>query len=240
MADPSPQRPLRPLPLAGSLLALGLGLAFVYVAISVATQGTGADLPSGADVLEGTIAEGESVRVPAGAPVRYGDLIVTDPGASRAVDHHWSTPVGEAEVVVDTDDGPRTLTLPPARDWKGPVEETKLEVDSLIGIPIVQEHPEIGERQGPPYLLIVRGVRTGDPIVAKTRGAEVVELYLGDRPTLEAFFEQREAMRWPMVGLMAIVGLTSLLLAFVAFRKARGVGEEAEATETTDDDAEVA
>ncbi len=137
------------------------------------------------------------------------------------MDHHWSSPVGDAEVEVDTDDGPRTLTLPPARDWKGPVDEAKQEVDSLVGIPIVDEHPEITERQGPPYLLIVRGVRTGDAIVAKTRGDEVVELYLGDRATLEAFFEQREAMRWPMVGLMAIVGLTSLLLSFFAFRKAR-------------------
>jgi hypothetical protein len=213
--------PIRPLPLIGSLVSLALGGAFAYVAVSVAVEGTGATLPSGGDLLEGTIAEGESVRVPAGAPVRYGDLIVTAPGASRAVDHHWSTPVGEPEVLVDTAEGQRTLSLPPARDWKGPVEESKLEVDSLIGIPIVEEHPEIAERQGPPYLLIVRGVRTGDDIVAKVEGDEVVELYLGDRPTLEAFFEQREAMRWPMVGLMAIVGLTSLLLSFFAFRKAR-------------------
>lgn len=231
--------PPRPLPFAGSLIALALGGAFVYVAISVATQGTGAALPSGPDVIEGTIGEGESVRVPAGAPVRYGDLIVTDPGASRAVDHHWSTPVGEAELVVDTSDGPRTLTLPPARDWKGPVPETKEQVDSLIGIPIVSEHPEIGDRQGPPYLLIVRGVRTGDPVVAKAEGDQVVELYLGDRPTLEAFFDQREAMRWPMVGLMAIVGLTSLLLAFFAFRKATSpevVESEVEEEPEDDDD----
>lgn len=216
---------LRPLPLVGSLVSLVAGGAFLYVSVSVAVEGTGAELPTGANVIEGTIAEGQSVRVPAGAPVRYGDLIVTAPSASRAVDHHWSTPVGEADVLVDTADGQRTLTLPPARDWKGPVEEAKQEVDSLIGIPIVEEHPDIAERQGPPYLLIVRGVRTGDPIVAKTDGDEVVELYLGERAQLEAFFAQREAMRWPMVGLMAIVGLTSLLLSFFAFRKARGVGE---------------
>jgi len=226
---------LRPLPLVGSLVSLVAGSAFLYVAVSVAVEGTGATLPTGADMLEGTIAEGQSVRVPAGAPIRYGDLIVTSPGASRAVDHHWSSPVGDAEVVVDTAEGPRTLTLPPARDWKGPVEEAKQEVDSLIGIPIVNEHPEIAERQGPPYLLIVRGVRTGDAIVAKTDGDEVVELYLGERAQLEAFFAQREAMRWPMVGLMAIVGLTSLLLSFFAFRRARGGGDDDSDDEESDD-----
>lgn len=215
----------RPLPLLGSLAALTLGCAFVYVAISIAVEGTGAALPSGPNVLEGTIAEGDHVRVPAGAPVRYGDLIVTDPNASRAIDHHWSTPIGEPEVVVQTADGERTVSLPPARDWMGPVEEATLEVDSLAGIPIVDEHPEIGERQGPPYLLIVRGVRTGDPIVAALDGDEVSELYLGDRDTLEAHLAQREAMRFPMVGLMAIVGLSSLLLSFFAFRRARRAKE---------------
>jgi len=225
--------PTRPLPLIGSLVALVAGCAFSYVAFSVAVEGTGAKLPSGANVIEGTIAEGTTVRVPAGAPVRYGDLIVTDPHASRAVDHHWSTPVGEPEVLVQTTDGERTVTLPPARDWKGPVVEDTLEVNALDGIPIAGEHPEIAERQGPPYLLIVRGVRTGDAIVGATDGDEVVELYIGDRATLEAYLEQREAMRWPMVGLMAIMALTSLLVSFFAFRKARspkGAGtDEAEA-----------
>lgn len=217
--------PIRPLPLLGSLVALASGCAFVYVALSVAFEGTGAELPSGPNVLEGTIGSGDTVRVPAGAPVRYGDLIVTDPAASRAVDHHWSTPVGDPEVVVQTADGERRVTLPPARDWKGPVPEDKLQVDSLDGIPVAGEHPEIGERQGPPYLLIVRGVRTGDTIVAATDGDEVVELYLGDRETLQAFLSQREAMRWPMVGLMGIVGITALLVSFFAFKKARSPKE---------------
>ena len=224
---------LRPLPFLGSILALTVGVAFVYVALSVAVEGTGAELPSGPGVLEGTIAEGDTVRVPAGPPVRYGDLIVTDPNASRAVDHHWSTPVGEPEVLVQTAEGERTVTLPPAKDWKGPVPEDKLQVDSLVGIPIAGEHPEIEERQGPPYLLIVRGLRTGDAIVAATEGDEVVELYLGDRETLQAFISQREAMRWPMVGLMGIVGLTSLLVSFFAFRKARSP-KEAPASEANE------
>ncbi len=217
--------PTRPLPLIGSLVALTAGCAFAYVTFSVAVEGTGAELPSGADVVEGTIAEGDTVRVPAGAPVRYGDLIVTDPNASRAVDHHWSTPVGEPEVVVQTADGERTVTLPPARDWKGPVVEETLQVDALDGIPIAGEHPEIAERQGPPYLLIVRGVRTGDAVVGATDGDEVTELYIGDRDTLEAYLAQREAMRWPMVGLMGIMAITSLLVSFFAFRKARSPKE---------------
>ncbi|MBO6938565.1 MAG: hypothetical protein JJ863_26595 [Deltaproteobacteria bacterium] len=218
--------PTRPLPLIGSLIALTAGCAFSYVAFSVAVEGTGAELPTGANVIEGTIVEGDTVRVPAGAPVRYGDLIVTDPHASRAVDHHWSTPVGEPEVAVQTADGERTVTLPPARDWKGPVAEETLEVSALDGIPIAGEHPEIAERQGPPYLLIVRGLRTGDAIVGATDGDEVTELYVGDRAQLEAFMGQREAMRWPMVGLMAIMGLTSLMVSFFAFRKAKSPKEE--------------
>ena len=213
--------PTRALPLIGGLVALITGCAFSYVAFSVAVEGTGAKLPSGANVIEGTIAEGVSTRVPAGAPVRYGDLIVTDPNASRVVDHHWSTPVGEAEVLVQTADGERTVTLPPAREWKGPVVEDSLEVDALDGVPIAGEHLEIAERQGPPYLLIVRGVRTGDAILGTTDGDEVVELYIGDRAMLEAYLEEREAMRWPMVGLMGIMALTSLLVSFFAFRKAR-------------------
>ena len=212
---------LRPLPFILGLLALVSGGAFLYVAVSVATEGTGARIPSGADVVEGTIAEGTSVRVPAGAPVQWGDLIVTDPGASRAIDHHWSSPVGDPEVTIRTVDGERSVTLPHARDWKGVVVEDKLEIDSVAGIPFVDEHPEILERQGPPYLIIVRGVRAGDAVIARTRGDEVVELHLGDRATLESHLGQREAMRWPMVILMGVMGLTALALALFGFRKAR-------------------
>ena len=230
---------IRPLPFVASLVALVLGGAFLYVAGSVALQGTGAAIPTGPDVVEGTLVEGTSVRVPAGAPMQYGNIVVTDPAASRAVDHHFSAPVGEPEVRVATAEGERTIRLPPADDWKGPVEEETLQIDSLVGVPVVDEYPEIGERQGPPYLIIVKGLRTGDAIVAQTDGDEVVELHVGSREQLEAFLEQREAMRWPMVGLMAIVGLTSLILAAFAFRKARapkveGDGADEGAAEASD------
>ena len=212
---------IRPLPFVLALGALVTGCAFLYVAVSVAFTGTGATIPTGAGVVEGTLAEGRSVRVPVGAPIQWGDIIVTDPNASRAIDHHWSSPVGEPEVVVHTASGDESLTLPHARDWKGMVQEETLQVDALDGIPFVQDHPEILERQGPPYLLVVRGLRAGDPVIARVSGDEVVELHVGDRAGLEAHLAQREGMRWPMVILMAIMGLTALALAFAAFRKAR-------------------
>ena len=224
----------RPFAAVGTLVALVAGCAFLYVATSVALRGTGAAIPEGEHVVEGELIEAASVRVPAGPPILYGEVKVTDPGASRAVDHHWRTPVGSAELKVHTPEGERLLQVPAPAAWKGVVHEATMQTDSLQALPVVGDHPEIAERQGPPYLIIIRGVRAGDSVVAELESASsavVTELHVGDRATLRSALAQREAMRWPMVILMALVGMSSLGVAAFAFRRSRGTAAREDATQ---------
>ena len=73
------------------------------------------------------------------------------------------------------------------------------------------------ERLGPPpYVVVVTAVRAGDPIIARVGSegsdGEARDVHLGERAELEAWIAARESGRWPIVGLLGIMGIVSLAL----------------------------
>lgn len=198
-----------------------VGLAFGYVALSVAIDGTGESIPSGANIIEGELLPGATRRGPVGEPFLFGDVRINDPEASSAIEQTWSTPIGENRVRLRKADGEETFVeLPPAMTWKGIVPHDEEEVQSLEDLPVVGEIEDVGERMAPPYLLVVEAVRAGDHIVAMTDdGGDVIQLWVGSREELEAQIARHEAMRWPIVGIMGMMALVSFFLGFRALRR---------------------
>lgn len=221
MADDAPTPKQRTLLWLGTVLATASGLAFMGVAASVALSGTGAEIPAGENVIEGMIAQGRAIPSPAGDDFLYGEVRIARPGASAAVDHSWSTPAGDARVVVTTEDGPARMELPPISEWRGLVPVDQREVMHLDGLPIVSDAEEVDARMEPPYLIVVRALREGDALIARVEDEAALEVHIGSRAELQAELDGREAMRWPIVGLMAVMGLAMLGVGFAAFRRAR-------------------
>lgn len=220
MRERTPTRPATFFVLA--ILALAVGVSFVGVAVSVATKGTGAHVPRGEGVVEGLVANGSSVRSPAGRDFLYGEVRITQPGGSAAVDHSWSTPAGDPVIEVTTETGDVAIHLPQVSEWRGVVPVDGREVQDLDGLPIVSEATDVEQRMQPPYAIVVRAIRSGDAVVAHVHEGEVVEFHVGSRAQLERDLAERESMRWPIVGLMGVMGLASLGLGLGALRRGRG------------------
>lgn len=196
-----------------------IGVVFGGVAYDVAVNGTGMEIPRGDDVVEGTLMAGDATEVPTGEPILFGEVRLTQPG-SGAVDHSWTAVVGEAQQRVRTSSGEVEVTLPHPREWKGPIEPDHTQVDGVAGLPVVEDADDVTERLGaPPYQLLVTAFRQGDPIIAR-RAADgrLSEVYPGERATLEAWRDQQEGRRWPIVALMAVMCLSSLMLSWRAWR----------------------
>jgi len=205
-----------------ALLAATVGVAFGYVSLSVAFQGTGESLPTGEGVVRGTLADGPTRRAPVGAPLLYGEVRVTDPEGSRSIDQSWTSPIGVDRVVVHDEGGNDVaISLPPVRTWKGIVPTEEAQEETLDGLPVIGDIEEIGERQPPPYLVIVRAVRPGDHVTARVRDGEATEVWVGEPARIEERLSRQESMRWPIVGLMGVMSLVSLVLAGRALRGRR-------------------
>lgn len=226
--------PGRPVFYVFSLVAVGLGVAFLGAAGTVAVKGTGASIPSGEGVIEGTFEDTPRVvESPAGQSFLYGEVTLGQPGASSAVDHRWRGPAGDrrARITTSADEAVWVL-LPEVHTWRGRVTIDERVVQSIAGLPIVSTVDETEAHLTPPYAIGVRAVRPGDAIVARladdaasadeehSEALEIFELHIGTRDELEADLAGREAMRWPVVGLMGIMGLASLGLGYRSLRRA--------------------
>lgn len=222
--------PGRPIFYAFALVAVGLGVAFSGAALMVGVRGTGASIPAGDNIVEGTFEDTPRVvDSPAGQSFLYGEVTLGQPGASSAVDHRWRGPAGDRRARVETLDGEALwVILPEVHSWRGRVTIDERVVQSIAGLPIVADVDETEAHLTPPYAIGVRAVRPGDSLVARVAGGdqggegavEILELHLGTREELEADLAGREAMRWPVVGLMAIMGLASLGLGYRSLRRA--------------------
>lgn len=222
--------PGRPVFYVFALIAVGLGVAFVGAAGMVAVKGTGAAIPSGANVIEGTL--DDTLRVvesPAGAAFLYGEVTLGQPGASSAVDHRWRGPAGDRRVQVTTTNGESMwIIVPEVHEWRGRLPLDERVVQSIAGLPIVSDVDETEAHLTPPYAVGVRALRPGDAVLARLDAVDrlsvdarrVSELHIGTRDELEADLAGREAMRWPIVGLMGIMGLASLGLGYRSLRRA--------------------
>lgn len=222
--------PGRPIFYAFAFVAVGLGVAFIGASGMVAINGTGASIPSGSDVIEGTFEDtARLTESPAGESFLYGEVTLGQPGESSAVDHRWRGPAGDrrARLVTSTGDAVWVL-LPEVHTWRGRVSIDDRVVQSISGLPIVSTVDETEAHLTPPYAIGVRALRPGDAILARLMDAnaersaalELFELHVGTRDELEADLAGREAMRWPVVGLMGIMGLASLGLGYRSLRRA--------------------
>ena len=201
-------------------LAIVVGLGFGAAAGYIAAFGTGVALPTGPSAVEGELSPGPLVEVPAGAPLLYGEVKLTRPG-SQAMEPSWSQPVGSAEVTVRTANGEVTARLPPPDRWRGEVPVDSREgVESLEGLPVVGEvADEARARLRPPFVVLVRGLRPGDAIVATRDGDVLRDVYVGERATLEAWIQQCEQGRWPVVVLLSVMAVVSIALGTRGLRR---------------------
>ncbi len=201
-------------------MGLLVGATFGYVATSVAVRGTGASVPSGVDVLEGQVAAPEGVALvesPVGEPFVYGEVRVTK-GGSKAVDQAWTTVVGSAAIEVDTGGRRMPLRLPHPESWRQVSPPEHREVESIEGLPQLEALDDLERLGPPPYVVVVRAVRPGDAIIARAGEEEATDVHLGEREAFEAWIAEREAGRWPIVGLLGIMALVSLGLAYRGLR----------------------
>ncbi len=120
------------------------------------------------------------------------------------------------------------IVVPEVHTWRGRVTIDERVVESIAGLPVVANVDETEAHLTPPYAIGVRAVRPGDHILARLDEVDrlgvnarlVIELHVGTRDELEADLAGREAMRWPVVGLMGIMGLASLGLGYRSLRRA--------------------
>ena len=201
-------------------MGLLVGATFGYVATSVAVRGTGASVPSGVDVLEGQVVAPEGVALvesPVGEPFLYGEVRVTK-GGSKAVDQAWTTVVGSAAIEVDTGGRRMPLRLPHPEGWRQVSPPEHREVESIEGLAQLEALDDIDRLGPPPYVVVVRALRPGDAIIARAGEEEASDVHLGERAAFEAWIAEREAGRWPIVGLLGIMALVSLGLAYRGLR----------------------
>ena len=195
------------------VVALMVGLGMGIAAVRIALFGTGMALPAGPDAVEGRVGEGETVEVPAGAPLIYGEVKLTRPG-SRAMEQSWSQLVGSPEVTVQTQGGQVQARLPTPDEWRGDVPVDVLErIETVEGLPVLGDiADEVRLRMQPPFTVLVRGLRAGDPILAERCGDTLMNVYVGERAELEQWLARRERDRWPVVVLLGAMALVSLAL----------------------------
>lgn len=202
------------------IVGLLVGVTFGYVATSVAVRGTGAAVPTGVDVLEGQVALPEGVELvesPVGEPFLYGEVRVTK-GGSKAIDQSWTTVVGHAGIEIDTGERRMPVTLPHPSEWRRITQPEHVEVESVEGLAHLEGLDDLERLGPPPYFVLVTAVRPGDPIIVRAGGEEAAEVHLGVRAELEAWISERESGRWPIVGLLGIMALVSLGLAYRGLR----------------------
>jgi len=218
----------------GSWLFVALGLALGFFASNIALFGAEPALPRASAAIEGEVMPGETLRSPVGDPFLYGEVRIQDADNTQANvgTIHWRGSFGNPVVRIRTQAGEETVRLPNPSRWRVLEEDAdSREVASVNGLPIVSE-VTIGERLSPPFRLSVRAIRPGDHVVVARDSSLRVPVYLGSRADHETGRRQREAGRWPIVAVLAILALSSL---FLAFRLRKGI-----TLEPIDDDSDEA
>lgn len=200
---------------AASFFFVLLGLGLGGLAANIALVGAEPAIPAPAESIEGEVLEGPTTRGPVGEPFLYAEVSLQDSDNTQTSlgTIHWRGAFGSPRVRVRTADGDRDVSLPDPARWRmlADAEESR-EVSSIDHLPIVGE-VSIGDRLSPPFRVSVRAVRAGDHIiVAKDRGSRI-PLYVGARAELEASRASREVGRFPIVIILAVLAISSVVLA---------------------------
>jgi hypothetical protein len=193
-----------------------VGIAMLGFGSHIALRGAEPEIPTGDRALEGEIISPSPIRGPAGEPFAYGEVRVTEAGGqSNPQDTHYRRTFGDARVKVRTPHGETTVTLPNPANWKvAPGLDDSIETQTLEGQLLIGDvDPE--SRISAPYEIRVRAVRTGDHVILDDDNGRIVRAFIGERAVLVSAREQTESLRWPAVGVIGVMGLASL---FVAYR----------------------
>lgn len=199
----------------GTAFFVLVGLAIAGFAANVAMNGAEPPIPGPSACIEGELAPGQTTASPVGEPFLYAEVRIQDADNTQANvgTIHWRGVYGRADAMVRTAAGDRRVRLPPPARWRvlDGMEES-LEVASLDHLPIVRDvNP--GDRLSPPFRVSVRALRPGMHVIVANDPSARVPLYVGDRASHEAMRAQREGARWPIVGLLAIMGAVSFYIA---------------------------
>ena len=211
---------------AGGVLLALMGASGLGFGAFVALRGAEADLPSPEVSLEGVLEEGPLVASPVGDPFLYGEIRVADqPGPTAP---HHAGDYGDPEVRVRTAAGDVVdVRLGPSREWRlDPARRERREgIHALGALPIVHEVQTEG-RLNPPFILTAKVVRPGDDVLLEVSDGVAIRTYVGTRERHERLHREREAMRWPMVALLLVLGVVSLVGGARIFRG--GLSDEPE------------
>lgn len=198
-----------------SWLFVALGASLGLFSANVAVFGAEPRLPDASESIEGVVLEGETLRSPVGEPFLYGEVRIQDADntESNVGTIHWRGAFGEPRVRIRTARGDRSVVLGDPERWHVlPDDDESRQVAALSGLAIVGD-VDVGERLSPPFRLTVRAVRPGDAVVVATDRGARVPLYLGTRAEHSAARAGREAGRWPIVIVLAILAVSSLFVA---------------------------
>lgn len=195
-----------------------VGIAMLGFGTHIALRGAEPELPTGDRALEGTIVTESTQRGPTGEPFVFGEVRVTEArGQTNPQDTHYRRTFGDARVKLRTPEGETTVDLPNPADWKvaDGVDDT-IETQTLEGQLLIGD-VDPGDRLSPPFAIRVRAVRTGDRVILERDGDHIVRAFVGDRAGLVAARERAEGMRWPAVGVIVVMGIVSLVVAYRLF-----------------------
>lgn len=210
--------------IGGRLLVLSGALALGFGGF-VGLRGAEAPIPSGADAIEGLVAAGETVVSPVGEPFQYGLVRIDDArsASQQSRSAYWAEAVGAPRIRVETSQGVEETRLEHPSEWyRAETTPESREVSSLSGLPVVGA-VDIGDRLQPPFRIRVEALREGDALIVDRRG----HVYLGDRASLDVEHARREELRWPVVGMLAFLGLISIFAGVSLLRSSRAGGATA-------------
>lgn len=166
--------------------------------------------PSGAEAIEGTVAEGKTIEGPLGAPFLYGQIKITEEQGGRLSIEEWRGVYGDPKIRIITDEGEVDYELPHPRDFRIlPGENEEGTLTSLTSVPLLQDL-ELGDRE-PPFRVELSVIRPGDAIFV-SRGDDS-RVYLGTRSGHLQLHEAREKGRYPIIVLLGIMAFASFFAA---------------------------
>jgi len=195
------------------VVSLVIGIAMVCLSIRIAIVGTGGQIPP--DAIEGTMLAQETSENPASKPFISAHVSLSNSPSDNkgALGQTWASIEGSKTIKIRTKAGEVEVTLPEYKRWRGAQKPDQIKVASLKGIPIVSKI-NAREKLSPPYYVTVLPIRAGDHVLVAGPADAPTQLLIGETAKLQEAIEANEAMRWPIVFLLMVMGLVSFVLSW--------------------------
>jgi hypothetical protein len=196
-----------------------MGLGCLGLGAYIGVVGVERPLPEGEGTLEGRVVEGATTRSPAGEDFVYARVRIRSASKEGAALTHIDRSFGDPRVRVQTAEGVRALVVGSPDDWRVTSDhDDSVVVEALADAPSLtaDDASGIAGTIPPPYEITVRALRVGDHVAAEVRDGRAVRLAVGEPEALAADGSKRDAGRLPVVGLLLVMGLASLGVAYRA------------------------